>query len=60
MSIKIKLAKLSLLLALLGGAVAAVPVQATTMAASDTTVLALSDTDLTPMGECSGGVGCST
>ena len=53
MSIKIKLAQLSLSLTLLASIVAALP-------AVNTTLLAFSSPDFVTMGDCSGGTGCTT
>jgi hypothetical protein len=53
MSIKIKLAQLSLSLALFASIVAALP-------AVNTTLIAFGSPDLMTMGDCSGGTGCST
>jgi hypothetical protein len=52
MSLKNKLAQVSLLVALFVGAVAAVPL-------SDSKLIS-GGTGIAPMGECSGGVGCTT
>jgi hypothetical protein len=52
MSLKNKLAQVSLLVALFVGAVAAVPL-------SDSKLIS-GGTGIAPMGECSGGTGCTT
>jgi hypothetical protein len=53
MSIKIKLAQLSLLLTLLVGAVTALPVMGSTLLAADST-------GIFAMGDCNGGGSCTT
>jgi hypothetical protein len=53
MSLKYKLAQLSLFATLFVGVVAALPV-------GNATVLTFGSPDITTMGECSGGTGCTT